>query len=55
MGARTIEEGIQKVAGTWKKDVVKSCIGSVVSVNEDAATCVVKIENANVGANDREY
>lgn len=42
---RAIKTAIQKLAGTFKNDRVQLIIGSVKSVDEDKATCVVVIEN----------
>lgn len=42
---RDIQTAIQKLAGTFKRDSVTMLAGTVKSVDEDKATCVVVVEN----------
>ena len=45
MSDRSVKVAIQKMAGTFKEDTVQLIIGTVDSIDEDKATCSVKIQN----------
>lgn len=45
MSDRSIEYAVQKLAGTFKWDKLFLSVGTIKSVDEDKATCVVVVEN----------
>lgn len=43
MSDRAIQTAVQKLAGTFKADICKMYTGSIVSVDENASTCSVRV------------